>query len=283
VNGEMSFATWRAPASIGLLLILLAWESVHPFFGLFASGPHPSRVRVWHGLTNIGLGVINGLAIRFGFLTLWVYTMRWTAEHGVGVLNWRGAPPLLRWILVLVLMDLWTYAWHRLSHIVPWIWRFHRLHHSDRQMDVTTANRFHLGEITLSSLFRVPVLALIGCRLEELALYELLLFAVVQFHHANIGLAPWLDRALRVVIVTPHLHKVHHSVVIAEQNANFSSLFSWWDRVARTFRLAPDLSRIVFGVDGESAAGSAPAGAPVQLSRVQTPTVRSTPVRDDQG
>ena len=271
--GETSFAAWRAPASIGLLLVLLAWESLHPFFGLFASGGHPWRARVLHGLTNIGLGVINGLAIRFGFLTLWVYTMRWTAEHGVGLLNWSAAPPLLRWVLVLVLMDLWTYTWHRLSHIVPFFWRFHRLHHSDRQMDVTTANRFHLGEITLSALSRVPVLALIGCRLEELALYELLLFAVVQFHHANIGLPPWLDRTLRAVIVTPHLHKVHHSVILAEQNANFSSLFSWWDRVARTFRLAPDLSRIVFGVDELSVPPSASSASPA----------RSSPTPDDQG
>jgi sterol desaturase/sphingolipid hydroxylase (fatty acid hydroxylase superfamily) len=103
-------------------------------------------------------------------------------------------------------------------------------------------------------LFRVPVLALVGCRLEELALYELLLFAVVQFHHANIALPAWLDQALRTVIVTPHLHKVHHSVVVAEQHANFSSLFSWWDRAARTFRLAPELSRIKFGVDEDTSA-----------------------------
>ncbi len=93
------------------------------------------------------------------------------------------------------------------------------------------------------------MLALIGCGLEQLALYELLLFAVVQFHHANIGLPERLDRALRCVIVTPHLHKVHHSVVHTEQNSNFSSLFSWWDRLARTLRLARDPRRIAFGLD----------------------------------
>jgi sterol desaturase/sphingolipid hydroxylase (fatty acid hydroxylase superfamily) len=161
--------------------------------------------------------------------------------------------PAFRWIVVLFLLDAWTYAWHRLNHTVAFFWRFHRLHHSDCQMDVTKANRFHVGEIALSSLARVPVLALIGCRMDELVLYEVLLFAVVQFHHANIGLPDWLDRALRTVIVTPHLHKVHHSVVIAEQNANVSSLFSWWDRIAQTFRLVPDLSQVVCGVDTASA------------------------------
>jgi sterol desaturase/sphingolipid hydroxylase (fatty acid hydroxylase superfamily) len=116
-------------------------------------------------------------------------------------------------------------------------------------MDATTANRFHVGEIVLSSIARVPVLALIGCSVEQFAVYEVALFAVVQFQHANIGLPDALDRVLRVVIVTPHLHKVHHSVVVAEQHTNFSSLFSWWDRLARTWRLSTDQSAIVFGVD----------------------------------
>ena len=245
----VTLASWRAPTSIGVMLMLFAWESAQPFFGLFSKGPHPWRLRLRHAATNIGIGVLNALAIRFVFLALWVATMDWTAAQGVGLLSWLSVAPAFRWVLVLFLLDAWTYAWHRLNHTVPLFWRFHRLHHSDRQMDVTTANRFHFGEITLSSLARVPVLALIGCRLDELALYELLLFAVVQFHHANIGLPDWLDRALRTVIVTPHLHKVHHSVVLAEQNANFSSLFSWWDRIAQTFRLAPNLSRLMFGVD----------------------------------
>ncbi|QJR34265.1 sterol desaturase family protein [Gemmatimonas groenlandica] len=249
----VTLASWRAPASIGVMSLLFGWETAQPFLALFARAPHPWRTRLRHAATNIGIGVLNGLAIRFGFLALWIATMQWAATAGVGLLQWLSVAPEFRWIVVLFLLDAWTYAWHRLNHTVSFFWRFHRLHHSDRAMDVTTANRFHFGEITLSSLARVPILALIGCGMEELALYEVLLFAVVQFHHANIGLPDWIDGALRTVIVTPHLHKVHHSVVIAEQNANFSSLFSWWDRIAQTFRLAPDLSQVVFGVDHDSA------------------------------
>jgi sterol desaturase/sphingolipid hydroxylase (fatty acid hydroxylase superfamily) len=245
MNLAAEITAWRAPASLGLLVVLLLWETLHPFFGLFDRG----RRRLIHALGNIGLGVVNALAIRFVFLGLWVRIMEWTAAHGVGLLHWLALPGWARWTLAVMLLDLWTYAWHRLNHTVPFFWRFHRLHHSDAQMDVTTANRFHLGEITFSSLLRVPVFVLVGCRLEELALYELLLFACVQFHHANIGLPEWLDRALRSVIVTPALHKVHHSVVLTEQNSNFSSLLSWWDRLAATLRLAPDLRRIVFGVN----------------------------------
>jgi len=110
---------------------------------------------------------------------------------------------------------------------------------------------FHVGEVILSSVLRLPLLALLGVQLEQLALYEVMLFAVVQFHHANIGLPEWLDRALRWIIVTPHLHKVHHSVIRVEADLNFSALFSWWDRVFRTFRLSPQPRQIVFGVDNE--------------------------------
>ncbi len=249
MNLAARLAAWSAPVSFGLLALLLAWETVHPFFGFYSKDPHRLRGRLLHGVTNLGFGLLNGLAIRFVFLALWVRTMQWTDAQGFGVLHWLSAPEWLRWALALLLLDAWTYWWHRLNHSVPFFWRFHRLHHSDRQMDVTTANRFHLGEMIMSSLLRVPVLALIGCRLEQFALYELLLFAVVQFQHANIGLAERLDRALRWVIVTPHMHKVHHSVVRTEQNSNFSSLFSWWDRLALSLRLSRDPRTIAFGLN----------------------------------
>lgn len=239
----------RLPAALTVLAMLVLWESVHPFFPLFAQGPHPVRDRVVHGVTNIAIGLANSLIVRFGFLGVWITTMEWSRAHSVGVLHWVPMPDVAGWIVAILLLDGWTYAWHRLNHVVPGLWRFHRLHHADRQMDATTASRFHAVEIVLSSIARVLVLALIGCRAEQLAVYEVALFAVVQFQHANIGLPDAMDRVLRVVIVTPHLHKVHHSVVVAEQNTNFSSLFSWWDRLARTLRLAPDQSAIVFGVD----------------------------------
>jgi sterol desaturase/sphingolipid hydroxylase (fatty acid hydroxylase superfamily) len=242
-------AGWRLTASLAVLAALLLWESIAPFFQFHAHDAHPLRIRARHGAINIAYGVVNGLAIRFVFLALWTSAMVWSATHQIGLLHRVIIPANARVLAALLLLDLWGYLWHRLNHTVPAFWRFHRTHHADAEMDVTTANRFHIGEIVLSSLLRVPVLAVIGCSVQELALYELLLFAVVQFHHANIGLPDWLDRSLRVVIVTPHLHKVHHSIVVADQHANYSSLFSWWDRVARTWRLAPDPTRITLGVD----------------------------------
>jgi sterol desaturase/sphingolipid hydroxylase (fatty acid hydroxylase superfamily) len=235
-------ASWRLLASIAVLAVLLVAETLWPFLEFATTSKGAWRDRLRHGL-------VNGLLIRFGFLAAWIAVMQLSATQQVGVLHWAQLSTATRALAAVLLLDLWTYAWHRLNHVVPFLWRFHRVHHSDREMDVTTANRFHVGEIIASSLLRIPVFVLIGCRPEELALYEVLLFAVVQFHHANIGLPEWLDRALRLVIVTPHLHKVHHSVVVADQQANFSSLFSWWDRLARTLRIAPNLKHIRFGVD----------------------------------
>ena len=228
----------------GGLVALLAWETAQPFFALFAR----SGERVRHGALNLALGALNILVVALGYAALWLAVTQWTAAHGFGLLPWLGLDPLPRVALAVLLLDAWTYAWHRLNHRVPFLWRFHRLHHSDRAMDATTASRFHTGEIVLSSVLRVPVLALIGCRIEELALYEVLLFTVVQFHHANIGLSESLDRVLRAVIVTPSMHKVHHSIIRAECDSNYSSLFSWWDRIFRTRKTVGDPRKIVFGV-----------------------------------
>lgn len=236
---------WRHVLPVGALMALLAWETAQPFFPLFRQ----ARERVRHGALNLALGLLNIAVVAVLFTGLWLAVTHWAAAHRFGLLNAFDLAPWLRAALAILLLDAWTYFWHWLNHRVPFFWRFHRWHHADRAMDVTTASRFHTGEIILSSLLRVPVLALIGCGIGELALYEGLLFAVVQFHHANIALSEPLDRALRLVIVTPSLHKVHHSIVRAESDSNYSSLFSWWDRLFRTLRLVREPRRIVFGVE----------------------------------
>ncbi len=239
----------RAAIAVGLLSALLAWETARPYFALFGQGAKPLRSRLRHGALNLALGALNVAVVSLVFAGIWLAVTGWTAKHNVGLLNWRELPLWSRIALSLLLLDAWTYFWHWLNHRVPFFWRFHRWHHADRAMDVTTASRFHTVEIGFSSILRIPVLALIGCRIEELALYELLLFAVVQFHHANIALPDRLDRALRLFFVTPSLHKVHHSVVRAESDSNYASLFSWWDAVFRTRRILASPREIVFGVE----------------------------------
>lgn len=237
-----STRTWMA---LGVLFLLLLWESVHPFFDFFRGH---ARERVGHDVRNLLVGLLNAGMVALLFSGLWLFAAAWAETSGVGVLNWLSIPHPWHLLGGVLLLDLWTYFWHWLNHKVPFFWRFHRLHHSDPRMDVTTANRFHLGEIFFSSLFRIPLIVLFGVYFWELVLYETLLFAVVQFHHANIGVSERLDRFLRIFIVTPTMHKVHHSNWQPETDSNYTSLLSVWDRIFRTFRLNPDPHTIQFGL-----------------------------------
>lgn len=237
---------WRSVSEVAFLTLLLGWESFSPFFAYFA-GSAGDRVR--HGLKNLALGVLNSLLTGLVFTVLWFTTAQWAKAHGFGLLNWLPVPWWARLCAAFLLFDAWMYWWHRLNHSVPFLWRFHRTHHSDPRMDVTTASRFHFGEIALSSVLRIPVIALLGLQLWEVALYELAMFTVVQLHHANIALPVWLDRRLRALIVTPFMHKVHHSRWPPETDSNYSSLFSFWDRLFRTFRLRDDPRTLRLGLD----------------------------------
>jgi sterol desaturase/sphingolipid hydroxylase (fatty acid hydroxylase superfamily) len=236
----------RSISAVAVLVFLLVWESSAPF-GFYFVGNSGERLR--HGLKNLVLGILNALLTGLVFVALWWTSAEWAQAHNFGLLNWLPLPGWAHVVGAFLLFDAWMYLWHRLNHRVPFLWRFHRTHHSDPRMDVTTANRFHLGEIFLSSILRVPVIALLGLQLWELALYETAMFTVVQLHHANIALPAWLDRGLRVLIVTPFMHKVHHSRWQPETDSNYSSLFSFWDRFFGTFRLRANPSTLQFGLE----------------------------------
>lgn len=237
-------ADTRPWIALGLLAVLLLWETVSPFF-LFPKG----RERVRHGFRNVMLGVLNALVITLVFVGLWWTAAAWAGSRSFGLLHWLSFPAWLEWPLAILFFDAWTYYWHRINHRIPFLWRFHRVHHSDPHMDVTTANRFHTGEIVMSSILRVPLIVLLGASIEQLALYELLMFAVVQFHHANISVSEKWDRVLRLFIVTPYMHKVHHSRWQPETDSNYSSLLSIWDRLFRSFRINEKPETILLGLD----------------------------------
>lgn len=242
--------TVQIAATVIGLVVLAAWESLHPFFDFFRGA---ARQRGAHIVKNLILGAVNSLAISLLFVGLWVWAAAWATANGIGLLHWAsdtaGLPAWAHAVGAVLLFDAWTYAWHRMNHRIPFLWRFHRVHHADNRMDVSTASRFHLGEIVFSSVLRIPLIILFGVYVWELLLYETMMFAVVQFHHANIGIGARADRLLRAVIVTPAMHKVHHSRVRMETDSNYSAFFSFWDRIARTFRLRDDPHTIHFGLD----------------------------------
>ena len=235
---------------VGLALLLL-WEHAHPFFAFFRKDP---KERGKHALRNLLLGGLNAVVISVIFVGLWGAAAIGAERQGIGLLHWLesalGLPLWAHALGAILLLDAWMYVWHRINHVIPFLWRFHRVHHHDPNMDVTTASRFHVGEVAISSFLRIGVIVLFGVYLWELVLYETVMFAVVQFHHANIRLPDRMDRALRAVIVTPNMHKVHHSRWQPETDSNYSSLFSFWDRIGRSFRLRDDPSTLEFGLDG---------------------------------
>jgi sterol desaturase/sphingolipid hydroxylase (fatty acid hydroxylase superfamily) len=171
-------------------------------------------------------------------------------QTGAGLLYRLDIGPAARFAAAFVALDCWTYWWHRANHAMPLLWRFHRMHHSDPAMDVSTATRFHAGEVALSSGLRLGIVLLAGIPLAALVAYEVALLIFTQFHHANIALPAGLDRVLRGAIVSPNMHKVHHSVERAEMDSNYSSILSVWDRLFGTFHGRDDCRSIVFGVPG---------------------------------
>lgn len=237
----------RPLMGVSVLLALLIWESWKPFFPFFERAV---RTRGGHLARNLAVGLLNAALIAAGLSFLWGATAAWSAKTGFGILHRAGMPLWLHACAVVLVLDVWTYWWHRANHRIPLLWRFHRMHHSDPWMDVTSARRFHPGEIVLSSLLRVPLIVLLGIHLWELVLYELLMGIVVDFHHANIALPAPVDRLLRMVIVTPAMHKVHHSRIQSETDSNYTSLLSVWDRMFGSFRLRSDLRAIRIGLDG---------------------------------
>ena len=236
---------WQPLAAIGGLALFWAWEMFAPFFRFRGRGRHAAR--------NLTVVIINVAVASLLFASATVASARFSETNELGLLYLLPLATSAHFVAALLALDFWTYWWHRANHEIPFLWRFHRMHHSDPAMDVTTATRFHTGELALSSALRLALIPLIGIPLGALALYEFILLASTQFHHANIGLPPALDRALRAVIVTPSMHKVHHSVEIAETNSNYTSLLSLWDRLFRTFRLREDDHTIQFGVQQYSA------------------------------
>src|SRR6185503_17481737 len=188
--------------SCTLLAIFLTWEGLSPAFGWFRN----RRERMLHGWRNYLLGTINVILAGLFFVQCWLLAASWSDSHEFGLLNWVHMPGWLRLIAAILFLDCWTYLWHFTNHHVNFLWRFHRTHHSELQMDVTSAVRFHFGEIIFSGLLRIPLIILLGLQFHEVVVYEMLLFAVVQFHHANIRLPGKWEERLSWVIASPGYH-----------------------------------------------------------------------------
>jgi sterol desaturase/sphingolipid hydroxylase (fatty acid hydroxylase superfamily) len=176
--------------------------------------------------------------------------LRWSAGKPFGFVHLVALPWPFLFVLSFLLMDLTFYYWHLANHRVPFLWRFHNVHHSDPDLDVSTAFRFHFGEIVLSTGFSLLQVSLIGPSAWAFAVYQLVFQAEVLFHHSNIRLPVGAERFLNVVLVTPRMHGIHHSQIQRENNSNFGTVFPWWDRLHRTLGVNIPQDEVVIGIPG---------------------------------
>lgn len=230
-EGAIRFAVF-----IGGLALMLGWEALAPRRPLIARAP---LARLFRYGRNIGLAALGTLLLRLAFPLLAVALAERLTAHGVGLLNAVDLPAWLEALIAFVLLDFVIYFQHVLFHSVPALWRFHMVHHADLDFDTTTGVRFHPIEIALSMGIKLGVVAVLGAPAIAVFLFEIVLNATSLFNHGNVRLPLGLDRGLRLLIVTPDMHRVHHSVIACETNSNYGFNLSLWDRLFRSYRAQP--------------------------------------------
>ena len=224
----------RVTIFFGLLSLFMGLELLIP-----KRPPKVSRLIRWSN--NIGLVFFNTLLIRLLLPVATIGVAYWTQEQGLGLFN------LLEWnewfevLLAVIILDCAIYWQHRLFHKVPMLWRLHRVHHVDQDIDVTTGARFHPIEIFMSLAIKFALVCLLGPAAVAVVIFEVLLNGVAMFNHANIRFSSGLDKVLRWFVVTPDMHRVHHSRIVHETNSNFGFNLPWWDRIFGSYEEQPKL------------------------------------------
>jgi sterol desaturase/sphingolipid hydroxylase (fatty acid hydroxylase superfamily) len=206
--------------------------------------------KFFRDLRNVGVAAGAGIVMQFMDAPVAFYLAAKAEENGWGLLPRLPFPPLLRGFVAIVLLDYTLYLWHVLTHRVAFLWRFHQVHHLDREMDATTALRFHFGEIAISVLFRAGQIILIGPSRLSVAAWQMFLIACILFHHSNVRLPILAERRLARLLVTPRLHGIHHSIEPELVNSNWSSGLTVWDWLHGTLRTEVPQETIVMGVAG---------------------------------
>ncbi len=225
-------ATLRLTVFLAVLVAMALWEVAAP-------RRRQDIPRVIRWTNNLALVVVDTVILRLTFPILAVGLALMAEERGWGLFNALDIPLWLAVLLSILLLDLAIYLQHVLFHAVPGLWRLHRMHHADLEFDVTTGLRFHPVEIVLSMVIKLAVVSALGAPAVAVLMFEVLLNATALFNHANIRLPTGVDRVLRLVMVTPDMHRVHHSVIPAETNSNFGFNLPWWDRLLGTYRAQP--------------------------------------------
>lgn len=217
---------------LGILLTMGLWE---------VAAPRRRREipRLIRWTNNLGIIVIDSLLVRLAFPVVAVGLAAMAESRGWGLFNFIDAPSWLALLLSVLALDLAIYLQHVMFHAVPALWRLHRMHHTDLEFDVSTGLRFHPVEILLSMGIKLAVVSVLGPPAVAVLIFEVLLNATAMFNHANFRIPVGIDRVLRLFVVTPDMHRVHHSIHPSETNSNFGFNLPWWDQLLGTYRAQP--------------------------------------------
>lgn len=222
----------RMSAFIGVLSLMALWELGAPRRQLAtARGPR------W--FANITIVVLDSVIVRLLFAAGAVGMALLAAERNWGILNQLSWPGWLKILLTIIVLDFALYLQHVMFHAIPLFWRFHMMHHADLDCDVTTGLRFHPMEVVLSMAIKIGMVVSLGAAPVAVLVFEIVLNATSMFNHSNVWMPVAVDRALRWLIVTPDMHRIHHSVLQQETNSNFGFNLPWWDRLLGTYRENP--------------------------------------------
>jgi sterol desaturase/sphingolipid hydroxylase (fatty acid hydroxylase superfamily) len=223
------------------LTIFWLLESAVPLFSFQYNKWKHAGINIFFTLTTI---VVN-----FALAFILVKSSDWVVANDIGLLQWVAMPIWLYALVGLMLLDLiGAYLVHYVEHRVKWMWRFHLIHHTDQNVDTTTANRHHPGESVFRFVFTTMAVVIVGAPMWMVFLYQSLSVVLSQFNHSNIQMPEWLDKPLRWVIVTPNMHRVHHHYRLPYTDSNFGNIFSFWDRLFGTYAVAPN-DKLKYGVD----------------------------------
>jgi sterol desaturase/sphingolipid hydroxylase (fatty acid hydroxylase superfamily) len=217
---------------LGIFALMAIWETIAP-----RRARTFSRLKRWP--SNLGIVVLNTLVIRVLFPLAAVGLAIVSQQKGWGLLNYFELPNWLAVLLAVALLDLIIYAQHVIFHAVPVLWRLHRMHHTDLDLDVTSGARFHPIEIILSMAIKMVAVIALGPPVVAVVVFEVLLNGTAMFNHSNVLIPSSVDRVLRLFFVTPDMHRVHHSILPKETNSNFGFNLPWWDRLFGTYRAQP--------------------------------------------
>lgn len=226
-QSEINPSLFRIACYVSVLIVLCVFEILRPY-------REPSLPRAGRWLDNLGITLLNNILLTFSLAPVVSASLAYADRVRTGLFHIFEFHYLLKLFLIIIIMDFLLYIWHLLNHVVPFFWRFHRVHHSDLNMDVSTATRFHFGELAVSALIKASVILLLGVDILGLLVFDALVLATAQFQHSSLRVPEGFERWYWLLFVPPSMHRIHHSVVIRERDSNYGTIFSIWDRILGT-------------------------------------------------